>query len=138
MQTESSVGATSIVSQNIRIEGDIRGNENLQVFGKLKGSLKVNGDIFVGESGVVEAEVEGINVTIQGTVIGNVLAKEHLEILSTGKMIGDISARSIDIKEGSSFEGRSQMIKPKGKPPRPAAEKAPASAEETAETSSTP
>ena len=52
-------------------------------------------------------------------VKGNVVAREHLEILSTGKMIGDISARSIDLKEGSSFEGRSHMIKSINKEPDP-------------------
>jgi cytoskeletal protein CcmA (bactofilin family) len=135
MHTETTE-ATSIISQNVRIEGDIHGNENLQVFGKLKGTLKVKGDIIVGESGVVEAEIEGLNVTIQGTVIGNVLAREHLEIQATGKMIGDISARSIDIKEGSSFEGRSQMIKSPDKKPQPAVEKAADPVEETAGTPS--
>jgi cytoskeletal protein CcmA (bactofilin family) len=117
MQTEGIGGATSIVSQNVRIEGDVRGDENIQIYGNLKGTIKVGGDIVVGVSGMVEAEVEGINVMIQGTVVGNVTAKDHLEIQATGKMIGDITARSIDIKEGSSFEGRSQMIKPAANKP---------------------
>ena len=60
---------------------------------------------------VVEADVEGNNIIIKGTVIGNVTARQHLEIQSTGRMNGDITARSIDFKDGSSFEGRSQMIK---------------------------
>jgi cytoskeletal protein CcmA (bactofilin family) len=40
-----------------------------------------------------------------------VTARNHLEIQATGKMIGDITAKSIDIKEGSTFEGRSRMLK---------------------------
>jgi len=48
---------------------------------------------------------------IEGKVTGNVLARKQLEIHSTGKLIGDCTARSIDIKEGALFEGRSIMLK---------------------------
>jgi cytoskeletal protein CcmA (bactofilin family) len=70
-----------------------------------------DGDIHIGSTGIVEADIKAINVIIEGTVTGNVFANEHLEIQSSGKMTGDITARSIDIQEGSTFEGRSHMIK---------------------------
>jgi len=114
METQTPVTSavsTSLVSQKVTIEGDIQGTENIQIDGHIKGSVKINGDIIIGPTGVVEAEVEGNNLIIRGTVKGNVIAREHLEIHSSGNMTGDISARSIDIKEGSSFEGRSRMIK---------------------------
>lgn len=107
----TSAVSTSLVSQKVTIEGDIQGTENIQIDGHIKGSVKLNGDIIIGPTGVVEADVEGNNIIIRGTVKGNVIAREHLEIHSSGNMTGDISARSIDIKEGSSFEGRSRMIK---------------------------
>lgn len=103
--------STSLVSQKVTIEGDLQGNENIQIDGQIKGSVKLNGNIIIGPTGIVEAEVEGNNIIIRGTVKGNVTAREHLEIHSSGNMTGDISARSIDIREGSSFEGRSRMIK---------------------------
>lgn len=103
--------STSLVSQKVTIEGDIQGTENIQIDGQIKGSVKLKGDIIIGPTGVVEADIEGNNIIIRGTVKGNIIAREHLEIHSSGNMTGDISARSIDIKEGSSFEGRSRMIK---------------------------
>ena len=45
---------------------------------------------------------------------GNVKAHQQLEIHPTGKLIGDCTAASIDIKEGAVFEGRSNMIKSSG------------------------
>ena len=111
----STTGASvSLISENIRIEGDLRGDENILINGHVSGSIKLNGDIVVGNTGVVEADIDGKTIIIQGTVKGNVTARSHLEIQSTGKMIGDISARSIDIKEGSTFEGRSHMIRTNG------------------------
>lgn len=111
MENDSQPRPTSLVSRRVSIEGDIQGSENAQIEGHIKGSFRMDGDIIIGTDAVVEADVEGNNIIIKGTVIGNVTAREHLEIQSTGKMNGDITARSIDFKDGSSFEGRSQMIK---------------------------
>ena len=112
MDMSTTGSSVSLVSENIRIEGDLSGEENILINGRVIGSVKLNGDIVIGSTGIVEAEIVGNTIIIQGRVKGNVTARSHLEIQSTGKMIGDISARSIDIKEGSTFEGRSRMIKP--------------------------
>ena len=111
METEALVGSISLLSRNIKIEGEVYGKENLKIEGILKGSIKLNGDLHVESTGVVEADIEADNIIIQGKVTGNAVARQHLEIQASGVMNGDISARSIDIKEGSSFEGRSNMIK---------------------------
>ncbi|MBW2428798.1 MAG: hypothetical protein JRF56_07565, partial [Deltaproteobacteria bacterium] len=36
---------------------------------------------------------------------------KQLQIQATGKLLGDCTATSIDIKEGALFEGRSKMIR---------------------------
>ena len=120
MEVTTSGASMSLVSENIRIEGELGGEENILINGRVLGTIKLNGDIVVGQSGVVEADIEGNTIVIQGTVKGNVTARNHLEIQATGKMIGDITSRSIDIKEGSTFEGRSRMIKPGRTEPPPA------------------
>ncbi len=104
-------GTTSLLSKEVKIEGEIQGNEDLQVDGELKGTIKLSGSVHVGPTGVVEAEVEADNVVIQGKVTGNVMARKQLQIQSTGQLLGDCSAQSIDIKEGALFEGRSKMIR---------------------------
>ena len=111
MEIGKSSGATSVLSKKVKMEGDIRGDEDLRVEGHFKGTIKVTGDIFVGQSGVVEAEVEADNVVIQGQVTGNVMARKQLEIQSSGQLLGDCRAKSIDIREGAIFEGRSSMLK---------------------------
>lgn len=111
MEKEKAADSTSLLSKNVKIEGEIQGPENLHVEGYIKGSIKLSGDVFVGNTGIVEADVEAKNIVIQGEVTGNVLAHQQLEIHPTGKLIGNCSAASIDIKEGAIFEGRSNMIK---------------------------
>jgi cytoskeletal protein CcmA (bactofilin family) len=114
MQKDKSADSISLVSKNVRIEGEIQGPENLHVEGYLKGSVVLSGDIFIGNTGNVEADVEAKNIVIQGEVSGNVKAHHQLEIHPTGKLVGDCTAASIDIKEGAIFEGRSNMIKSPG------------------------
>ena len=118
MDKRSAAGSTSLLSKKVNIVGDIEGNEDLHVEGRFKGSIKITGNILVGPTGVVDADVEAENIIIQGKINGNVLARQQLEIQSLGQLIGDCSAQSIDIKEGAVFEGRSNMLKPAASPAR--------------------
>lgn len=124
MQKDTPADSISLLSKNVRIEGEIQGPENLHVEGYLKGAVELSGDIFIGNTGIVEADVEAKNIIIQGEVTGNVKAHRQLEIHPTGKLIGDCTAASIDIKEGAVFEGRSNMIRSRapaaGQRPSPA------------------
>jgi cytoskeletal protein CcmA (bactofilin family) len=119
MQKDRTADSTSLLSKNVKIDGEIQGPENLHVEGYIKGAISLSGDVFIGNTGIVEAEVEAKNVIIQGEVTGNVVAHQQLEIHPSGKLIGDCKAASIDIKEGAVFEGRSNMIKSPGAPPVP-------------------
>ena len=116
MDKRSAAGSTSLLSKKVNIVGDVEGNEDLHVEGRFKGSIKITGNILVGPTGVVDADVEAENIIIQGKINGNVLARQQLEIQSLGQLIGDCSAQSIDIKEGAVFEGRSNMLKPPAAP----------------------
>ena len=111
MDKGSATGSTSLLSKEVKIEGEIQGSENLQVEGRFKGTIKLEGDVYVGPTGVVDADIEANNVIIQGQINGNVLARKQLQIQSSGKLVGDCTAQSIDIKEGALFEGRSKMIR---------------------------
>jgi len=119
MPKDTTSDSTSLLSRNVKIEGEIRGDENLHIDGRIKGAIKLNGDILIGNAGIVEAEIEAENVVIQGQVTGNVMARQQLEIQPSGKLIGDCTARSIDIKEGAVFEGRSNMIRSSAAPSQP-------------------
>ena len=116
MDKSNTAGSTSLLSKKFNIVGEIEGNEDMHVEGRFKGSIKITGNILVGPTGVVDANVEAENIIIQGKINGNVLARHQLEIQSMGQLIGDCSAQSIDIKEAAIFEGRSSMLKSAASP----------------------
>jgi cytoskeletal protein CcmA (bactofilin family) len=100
----------SFISHNSRIEGEVGGNESIIIEGFIKGLINIKGNIIVGSTGIVEADVEADNISVLGKIFGTVYARQQLVIQPSGRIKGDISARSIDIKEGALFEGRSHMI----------------------------
>jgi cytoskeletal protein CcmA (bactofilin family) len=110
MAKDPASGSISLVSRQIIVEGEISGDENLHVDGRVKGHIRLNGDLFVGANGVVEAEVEARNVIILGTLTGKVLAREKLEIQASGRYNGESTAGSYEIREGAVFEGISKML----------------------------
>jgi cytoskeletal protein CcmA (bactofilin family) len=110
MEKRKTDGTNSLLSKKVTIEGEIQGDEDLHVDGQFKGVIKLTGNIFVGQSGVVKADVEADNVVIQGKISGNVIARKQLEIQSSGQLLGDCTAQSIDIKEGAVFDGRLNML----------------------------
>ena len=111
MERGKATGSTSLLSEKVKIEGEIQGNEDLHVEGHFKGSIKITGDIFIGPTGIVEADIEADNIIVQGQISGNVLARKQLQLQSSGRLLGDCAALTIDIKEGALFEGRSTMIR---------------------------
>jgi cytoskeletal protein CcmA (bactofilin family) len=105
----ASSGTTSLISRQVVVEGEISGEENLHVDGRINGSIRLTGDLFIGASGVVEAEVEARNVVVQGAVTGKVVARQQLEVQPSGRFSGECTAASIQIHEGAVFEGLSRM-----------------------------
>ncbi len=109
MAKGASSGTTSLISRQVVVEGEIAGEENLHVDGRINGSIRLTGDLFVGATGVVEADVDARNVVIQGAVSGKVIARQLLEVQPSGRFSGECTAASFQIHEGAVFEGISRM-----------------------------
>jgi cytoskeletal protein CcmA (bactofilin family) len=126
MAKDETSGSTSLVSRPMVVEGEIIGDESLHVDGRVKGIIRLKGDLFVGVGGVVEAEVDARNVVVQGTISGQVLARRQLEVQPSGRFNGECTAASYEIREGAVFEGVSRMIsttQPDKPTPAPSAQK---------------
>jgi len=125
MIKDASSGTTSLVSRPVIVEGEISGEENLHVDGRVKGVIRLTGDLFVGASGVVDAEIDARNIVIQGAVTGKVLARRQLEVQPSGRFNGECTAASFEIREGAVFEGISRMLSSKSQADKPPAAPAP-------------
>ena len=95
-----------IISQNTAINGNISINGCTRIDGVIDGTLAVDNDLFIGESGNIRATVYAKNATISGQVTGNISCKERLELTSNAKVHGDIKCTTLIIAEGAIFRGK--------------------------------
>ena len=99
----------TIIGASVKVEGDLIGQNNMKIYGKVAGKVVTKSDIFIEESADIEADVEANNVIISGTVQGSVKATERLEVQKSGKISGDIAAKILSIATGASFSGQCNM-----------------------------
>jgi len=102
-QIENVLGRTCLVRGNLSSDGAFR------IDGWVEGSVDSRSTVVIGESGAVRGNVSGTEIVIAGKITGNVVCTGHLEILATGKVEGDIDAKSIRIETGRTFRGTSHM-----------------------------
>ena len=95
-----------IISQNTAINGNISINGCTRIDGVIDGTLAVDNDLFIGESGNIRATVYAKNATISGQVTGNITCKEKLQLTSNAKVYGDIKCQTLVIAEGAIFRGK--------------------------------
>lgn len=119
------------VGKSITIKGDLSGDEDLVVEGKVEGKVDLpQNQLTVGASGICEATVHAKNVVVVGRVAGDVSAIERVEVQSTGVVEGDVKAPRLVVEEGAVLNGSISMSKADGAQisPRPSTEKSKAPA----------
>lgn len=96
----------TIIGEQIAIEGSIRGEENLEIAGSMKGIVELGSHNFrVVVSGRVEGEIKARNVSVSGEFKGNIKSQEKVDITREADVYGEIKAKSISIEDGAYIKG---------------------------------
>ena len=99
----------TVIGKGITVKGELFGEEDVKVEGRVEGKIQLTKNLLVGQTGVLEADVEAENINIGGTVTGNLMAQNRVEIVASGKMTGDIKAPRVVVAEGAHFKGNVDM-----------------------------
>jgi cytoskeletal protein CcmA (bactofilin family) len=98
------------IGKSISIKGDVSGDEDTVVEGRIEGSIQLgNHHLTVGPNGVVKGEIHAKQVTVVGKVKGNVSASERIELSNSGRVDGDLQSPRLQVHEGAQFNGRVSM-----------------------------
>ncbi len=103
------VGFDTVIGSNSETEGTFTSSGNVRMDGKFTGTLEIEGNILVGESADIRADINARNISIAGTVRGNV-AGNKVQLLRTGRIWGDISASALTTEEGAFIDGKITMM----------------------------
>jgi cytoskeletal protein CcmA (bactofilin family) len=91
--------------------GSFTFKDMVRINGHIAGSVhSKNGTIIIDVSAKVDARVDVAVAVIGGTVTGDIIARERVELGPTSKISGNIWTRSIVIKDGAIFDGVCRMI----------------------------
>jgi cytoskeletal protein CcmA (bactofilin family) len=99
----------TVLGPTLEIEGEIEGDEDLVIQGRIQGKIISRKDLTVDDSGKVEASITTKNLAVSGMLVGNVTASERVEVRKEGKMVGDIKAPRVIIADGAKFKGNIEM-----------------------------
>jgi len=99
----------AIIGPTVTIKGTLISQGNVRIDGVVEGDVEAKGSVIVGEGAKVVANITGHNVSVAGTVKGNIAAAGRLEITSKGRVWGDTVAATLAVDEGGVLSGRCQL-----------------------------
>lgn len=102
-------GETTIIGAGTVVEGILKTSASTRIDGTVNGDISSEGIIVVASEGIVNGNINAVDVKISGTVNGNVTTTGKTELLSSGKLIGDINTGSLSIDETAVFQGTCKM-----------------------------
>ncbi|MDH5308170.1 MAG: polymer-forming cytoskeletal protein, partial [Myxococcales bacterium] len=100
------VAPSTSIDATTEISGKLRCGETLRIDGRMKGEIRCDKTVIVGQGASVEATIQADAVVIGGEVKGDIIAKRKVTLESSGRVIGDLSTPGIVIEEGAKLEGR--------------------------------
>lgn len=83
---------------------------NLRINGKFEGNLEVKGNLTIGSTAAIAADIIGDNIIVGGKVKGRITAKERLTLLPSAVVEGAIYPAKLNIAEGAILEGNCCML----------------------------
>ena len=100
--------APTYIGRGMRIEGKIWGMRPIWIDGEVHGTIDSISEVIIGEFAKVDATIRAASIKVNGSVEGELFASNSIEIMSKGRVRGNITnlAGSLVIQTGGIFEGQ--------------------------------
>lgn len=94
----------TVIGRGTVSEGKFSIETGIRVDGVLRGELSSSGTLIVGESGVIEADVQVRDALVGGRIVGNLEADEKVHLQAQAAFIGKLKTRLLIVEEGAIFK----------------------------------
>ncbi|MEW8506872.1 MAG: polymer-forming cytoskeletal protein [Candidatus Thiodiazotropha sp.] len=109
-ESKTRVREAAVIGPSIQINGDLSGEEDLIIQGKVSGTIQLREkSLTVGKQGQVDANVLAHSIIIEGQVNGDLYGSERVSIRNTGNVNGNIISPKVGLDEGCRFKGSIDM-----------------------------
>jgi cytoskeletal protein CcmA (bactofilin family) len=93
-------------------EGKISFTGAVRIDGHFRGSASADGMLIVGETGTIDAKLDVRSLVVLGSVVGEVTAKERVEVGPQGRVDGVVRTPRLKITDGAQVSARIEMGEP--------------------------
>jgi cytoskeletal protein CcmA (bactofilin family) len=112
---DSSGGAATYVAASTKIVGSITGKGAYVFCGTVEGDCDIDGPLTLAKGGQWKGTMKASDIVVAGTVEGDVVAKQRVEVAGTARIAGSLAGHSIAVAEGAIIEGEIKVTS--GDPP---------------------
>jgi cytoskeletal protein CcmA (bactofilin family) len=102
---------STVIGSGSQIEGDIHFTGGLHVDGVIKGDVISNPEdaaatLTLSEQGTIEGNVRVANVMLNGTVVGDVIAANRVELAPQARITGTLTYALLEMSMGAEVNGK--------------------------------
>ena len=109
-QTEqTNTKISSIIGADMVVEGNIKAKDTIRVEGGVTGNVETEVALIISATGRVKGNVKGSSIVIGGVLEGDLVSNGKTEVISTGKVIGNMHTKSLIVDENAVFQGQCIM-----------------------------
>jgi cytoskeletal protein CcmA (bactofilin family) len=101
-----SESANCLIGEGSIFEGKFYVDGSIRIEGKFQGDIKTDDQLIIAPTGKVKTDIEARRVTVAGTLIGNITASEEVNLIETGKVLGNITTPKLIVEAGVITEGK--------------------------------
>jgi cytoskeletal protein CcmA (bactofilin family) len=99
----------TVIGLETRISGEIRGDEDLVVRGRVDGKIHLSQTLTVDKGAIVQADVDVRTLVVAGTLVGDIVASESVRLAPTARVVGSLASPRVMMEAGAAYRGRVDM-----------------------------
>ena len=104
--SSSAVGTPSYLGPELKIRGQINGDEDLKIDGKIEGAISLGSHrVTLGPGAQILGDINSREIVVFGDVKGNLMAQDRVDVRRDATVIGDLTTSRITIEDGAHVKG---------------------------------
>ena len=104
--SSSAVPTPSYLGPELKIRGQINGDEDLKIDGKIEGPISLgNHRLTLGPGAQILGDINSREIVVFGAVTGNLMAQDRVDVRRDASVIGDLTTSRITIEDGAHVKG---------------------------------
>jgi cytoskeletal protein CcmA (bactofilin family) len=104
--TDTVTDLTTLIAPGTSLKGEITFTGPARISGRIEGILRAEDLLEITEEAVIDGEIHGTFIDIQGTVKGNIIATKSCRLNASARITGELRAATLAIAEGAAFSGK--------------------------------